>query len=189
MVYRAAIHAGLTEVEAQDAVQETFIKVMKALPKFDYDPAIGSFRSWLWKITAGRIASQFRHRLNTIKDNDAQGDEDSPADFLEAIPDPAGSELEALWNREWEANLMEAALRRLRIRTDALDYQIFDLYVFQEWPASEVGKFMRLSRGRVYLAKFRVARRLKKELKFLHRVEELISRGGPIAKQIRKMAV
>jgi len=45
-----ALKGGLTAVEAQDVVQETMISVAKHMPTFEYDPAIGSFKTWLLNI-------------------------------------------------------------------------------------------------------------------------------------------
>src|SRR2546426_3422980 len=63
LIYRVATKAGLTDAEAQDVVQETVIIVAKKIPGFKYDPAIGSFKSWLLLITRRRIEKQLKKRL------------------------------------------------------------------------------------------------------------------------------
>ena len=55
LVYGVARQAGLTDSEAQDIVQETFISVVKTIQEFKYDPAVGSFKSWLRLIGPVRI--------------------------------------------------------------------------------------------------------------------------------------
>jgi DNA-directed RNA polymerase specialized sigma24 family protein len=50
LLYRVAAKAGLTDAEAQDAVQETVIVVARKIPGFKYNPALGSFKSWLMLI-------------------------------------------------------------------------------------------------------------------------------------------
>src|SRR5438270_11166341 len=62
LIYAAARKAGLTEVEAQEVVQETVITVAKNIGKLRYDPAIGSFKGWLLNITRWRFADQYRKR-------------------------------------------------------------------------------------------------------------------------------
>src|SRR5882762_11440295 len=47
LIYGVARQAGMTDVEAQDVVQETMVSVAKHMPTFKYDPAIGSFKAWL----------------------------------------------------------------------------------------------------------------------------------------------
>ena len=55
IIYNVARKAGLNEVEAQDVVQETFIYLSRRMPKFQYDRARGSFKSWLRVVTRSRI--------------------------------------------------------------------------------------------------------------------------------------
>ncbi len=63
LIYNAATRAGLNDAEAQDVVQETVLSVLKAMPKFKYEPERGSFKSWLWQVTKRRIADLQRKRL------------------------------------------------------------------------------------------------------------------------------
>jgi hypothetical protein len=74
------------------------------------------------------------------------------------------SALEASWNEEWEKNLFQAALRRVRAKADARQYQIFDVIFRLEWPPSKVASTFRISLARVYLVKHRIRRLLKQEL-------------------------
>src|SRR5437868_13823210 len=62
LIYSTARKSGLTDSEAQEVVQETVITVAKKIDKLHYDPALGSFKSWLLQITRWRIADQFRKR-------------------------------------------------------------------------------------------------------------------------------
>jgi len=59
---QACAQSRLTEAEAQDAVQETVIKVSKHIGRFRYDPAKCSFRRWLMLLARQRIAMQFQKR-------------------------------------------------------------------------------------------------------------------------------
>lgn len=60
LIYRMAVKAGLSGAEAQDVVQETIILVARKMPGFKYDPAIGSFKSWLRLLTRRRIEKQLK---------------------------------------------------------------------------------------------------------------------------------
>ncbi len=42
-----AIQAGLTDTEADEAVQETAIAVARHLPECRYDPKVCRFKAWL----------------------------------------------------------------------------------------------------------------------------------------------
>jgi len=63
LIYSFARRAGLSEPEAQDIVQETVLSVARGIQGFNYDPSIGSFKSWLMQITRRRIGDQLRKRL------------------------------------------------------------------------------------------------------------------------------
>src|ERR1043166_6756554 len=68
LIYGVAIKAGLTEIEAQEVLQETVISFAKEIKTFQYDRSKGRFKSWLLQITRRRIADEFRKR----KPHDAQ---------------------------------------------------------------------------------------------------------------------
>src|SRR5207244_2519713 len=65
LIFRFAIKAGLSETEAEDVVQETFIAAAKSLPEFQYDPKICSFKTWLLNLTHWRVKNQIRNRHST----------------------------------------------------------------------------------------------------------------------------
>src|SRR5262245_6301689 len=60
LIYQVALRAGLPEAEAQDVVQDTIVSVARQIPNFQYNPALGSFKSWLYLITQRRITDHFR---------------------------------------------------------------------------------------------------------------------------------
>ena len=55
-------------------------------------------------------------------------------------------------------------------QVDQKQYQIFDCYVFKQWPAQKVATELRVSIAQVYLAKHRLGALLKKELAAAERV-------------------
>ena len=168
LIYNAAIKAGLTDAEAQDVVQETVISVFKSMPDFQYKAACGSFKSWLLQLTAWRIGDQFRNRQRNMQPAKRPADSTAQTATVDGVPDPAGSGLEAIWEEEWEQNLMNAATDRVKRDVDPKQYQIFDLYVLKNWSARKVASTLKVNLGRVYLAKHRIGTMIKKELKHLH---------------------
>ncbi|HEV7925605.1 MAG TPA: sigma-70 family RNA polymerase sigma factor [Verrucomicrobiae bacterium] len=167
LIYNAAIKAGLTDAEAQDAVQETLISVMKSMPNFQYDAKKGSFKGWLLHLTRWRISDQFRKRqrgLEHLAGNSRRPDETAT---VERVPNPDGPELEALWDEEWERNLVGAAIESVKRKVDPKQYQLFDLYVLKKWTVSKVAQTLSVNPGRVYLTKHRINRLIKKEIDYL----------------------
>jgi len=41
---------------------------------------------------------------------------------------------ETLWDEEWQQNLLRAAHERVKRRVTPKHFQMFDLYVTQQWP-------------------------------------------------------
>ncbi len=172
LIFGFAMKAGLTEDEAQEVVQETLIAAAKHLPDFRYDPKVCSFKTWLLNLSNWRVQDQFRKRQapsapHLHPAHPGSTDDASRTSTINRIVDPAGIELEALWDKEWKEALMEAALARVKARVDLKQWQIFDLYVLKEWSVKEVARALGVSAGRVYLAKHRVSALVKKELKKL----------------------
>lgn len=168
LIYSAARKSGLTEVEAQEVVQETIITVAKNIEKLKYDPAIGSFKGWLLNITRWRIADQFRKRAPSDNRRRASTDDRQTA-TIERVADPGGVDLDELWEKEWKDNLFAAAITRVKKKVDPKQFQIFDCYVRKEWPAQKVADRLGVSIGQVYLARHRVAATLKKEIRTLEK--------------------
>jgi len=169
LIYNAAIKAGLTDSEAQDVVQETVISVMKTMPRFDYDPMKGSFKAWLLRLASWRVVDQFRRRQRGAEDPDhTYNGESGEREAAEQLADMIGnSEFEAAWEEEWENNLLEAAIERVKKKVDPKQYQAFDLYVLKKWPVMKVARMLKMNPSLVYLTKHRVGNSIKKEIQRL----------------------
>jgi RNA polymerase sigma factor (sigma-70 family) len=166
LIFSAARKSGLTDAEAQEVVQETIITVAKKVGKLRYDPAVGSFKGWLLHITRWRIADQFRKRRPGDSGRRFSDDSRMTA-TIERIPDMEATDLDAIWEKEWQENLLAAAMQRVKKKVDAKQFQIFDCSVRKEWPAQKVAKELGVSVGQVYLARHRISALLKKETRAL----------------------
>jgi RNA polymerase sigma-70 factor (ECF subfamily) len=167
LIYGVATKAGLNSTEAQDVVQETVLAVTRNIGEFKYDPSTCAFKTWLLKVTRSRISNQFRSKNRHRAVHSSAGDETSGASLLEQIPDPAESQLEAMWEEEWEKNLMDAAIGRVKRKVDAEQFQIFDFYVLKGWPVLKVSQTFGVNIGQVYLIKHRIAKLIRREVQTL----------------------
>ena len=164
LIYGIARKAGLTDAEAQDVVQETMTSVAKHMPTFNYDPAIGSFKAWLLNMARWRISDQFRKRGPFVEPRPFTGDTLSETCAAEKLVDPAGQVLDAVWEAEWENNLLNAAIAKVKRRLDPQKYQIFDFHVNKEWPPEKVAARFNISVDQVYVIKHRVTEAIKAEV-------------------------
>jgi RNA polymerase sigma-70 factor (ECF subfamily) len=171
LIYDIARKGGLTDAEAQDVVQETMLSVARHMPTFKYNPVVGSFKAWLLNMTRWRITDQLRKRgpLQTQApppgDNSGGRSAIDPSASLDRMIDPKASELEALWDAEWEKTLLAAAIARVKRRLDPQKYQVFDFYVNKEWPPEKVASAFGIPVDQVYLIKHRVAELIRDEVK------------------------
>jgi RNA polymerase sigma factor (sigma-70 family) len=172
LIYSVARKSGLTEVESQEVVQETIISVAKHIHKFRHDRTLGSFKGWLRNLTRWRIADQLRKRTRLAPDTEAP--EVSESEFPEAAPDSSDGNSDLRWEKEWQTNLLQTAIERVKQRIPEEQYQLFDLQVLRQWPVSRITSTLGVSAARVYLAKYRVAASIKKEARVLQKEWEEI---------------
>lgn len=167
LVYGVAIKAGLNDAEAQDVVQETVLSVAKKMHEFKYDPAVGSFKSWLLLITRRRIADHQRKQYREPPRAEPKAKQPGETATIEKIPDSAEAAIDLIWDEEWQKNIMDAAIERVRRQVDPKQFQIFDCYVLKQWPVKDVTKTLGVNIGQVYLAKHRITALIQKEVKRL----------------------
>lgn len=155
-------------------VQETVLSVSKQMPKFKYDKAKGSFRSWLLTVTRCRIADRFRKRRGESEEVSmevllGEGEAYGTTGLSELL---SRAELEEIWDREWDSNLLEAAVDNVKRTVTPKHYQVFDLLHFKELSVSEVSRMMRVSKASAYLIRHRVRKAITRELERIQ--EEVI---------------
>lgn len=171
LVYNFAIKSGLDDAAAQDAVQETIISVAEKLPAFKYDPALGSFKGWLLQIARRRVADQLRARYRAGAGRTVSADDATVSAMLGTMESPSTSDLDLLWEGQWRQHIGEAATERIKRRVRAEQFQIFDLAVLQRWPARKVAEALGVTLTQVYMARHRVGRLIRKEVR---RLEEKV---------------
>lgn len=164
LIYKIARKAGLTEVEAQEVVQETVISMAKKIGDFQHNQRPGAFKAWLIQVTGWRIGDQLKKR-GVAAPNFGEHN----TDVVENIPDPRSVTGNEQWEQDWRQNMMEAAMERLKTKVPAKQFQAFDLYVTRKWEPAAVARTVGLSLGQVYLVKFRMMKLLRAEIKRLER--------------------
>jgi RNA polymerase sigma-70 factor (ECF subfamily) len=151
-LYHWARQRGLQESDAADLVQEVFAQLLKVLPEFRYDPK-RSFRAWLAVVVANKWRELNRKRRpQTV-----------PVDHLAAKPGPPDD----FDDREYRAHIAGRALQLIQGEFSAPVWQAFWAVVVEGRPAQQVAAEFGLSANAVYLARGRVLRRLREELKGL----------------------
>ena len=175
LIFSVSTKSGLSHDEAFDVVQETVLSVAKQWKKGQkYDPAKGSFKTWLMNITRWRIADQFRKKQrNPAAMNQSGGTPGGDGDMrntatIERLAGEDGEDvLEKMWDNEWRTNLSDVAIERVKKLVSPKQFQIFHAYVIKDWDVAKVKEELGVSPSQVYLAKHRVGGLIKKEIDVL----------------------
>lgn len=169
LVYGRARRAGLSHADAEDVAQEVFKRVAKTIKDFDLNPDRGSFRGWLMKLTSWRIADKFESRgKSPAASPSAHREDNSPRTAtIERVPAPVDDEDE--WDREWQQHVLAAAVDRVASRVKPRHFQVFDLYVRQQWPVLRVATELHLNPASVYVIGHRLTKQLKAEVEKLRK--------------------
>jgi len=160
LIYSVARRSGMKDADAQDLVQEVMVSVAREMPDFHYDPARGRFKSWLLRIVHRRIADHWRTgvaaRTRTVSMED------------EAVPEPLDeADFEKVWLHEWEQHMLQLALRRVKSRVSVQQFMIFEMAELRRLPMSEIKRGLGVSTTQVYLARHRVRKMVRAELRQL----------------------
>jgi RNA polymerase sigma factor (sigma-70 family) len=169
MIREMSKKAGLSHTEAEDVVQETIISVAKHMPTFIYNPAVGSFKAWLFNLILWRVKDQLRKRLpdSPIRPENYRKKYTARTSTIDRIADPAGAQLEDDWDAQWKTSSLEIALDKIKQKIKAKHFQIFQLLVVQGLPGPRVASSLGVNIGYVYLVTHRVGRLVKKQLKVM----------------------
>jgi RNA polymerase sigma-70 factor (ECF subfamily) len=143
---------GLQEADAVDLTQEVFRAVSGAITRFEYQPARGRFRSWLFTIVS-REFLKFRRRCDRLPLAAEPGALDQ---YPREEPDA-----EAIWEESVRRQLFERALEEVRTQVSEATFRAFTLTAVDGLPGEEAAGRLGMSRAAVYLARGRVLARLR----------------------------
>ncbi|MEM9940847.1 MAG: sigma-70 family RNA polymerase sigma factor [Planctomycetota bacterium] len=157
LLFRFAKKKGLQEADAADVMQEALQRVSQSISKFDYDPNLGRFRSWLYLIASQCISKQWKQQT---KQPIGSGDS-VMARMIEQTP---VMDDEAVWENEYRQYLLNWAIEQIQDQFSKSTWSAFTLTALEHRPADEVADKLNISVGAVYIAKSRVTKRLKEKV-------------------------
>lgn len=165
LIYRFACERGLNDTEAHEVVQDTLLSVARSLHGFRPEREGSSFKRWLLCLTRRRTVDHVRRRPRELPMRSRADSGTGGTGTAERVADPHSLETEVRWQQQWEAQVVEAALEKLKRRVSPRHYQVFDHAVVKGQPAARVAKTLGLNTAQVYLVKHRVLRDFKQMLK------------------------
>jgi RNA polymerase sigma-70 factor, ECF subfamily len=144
---------GVPHSDRDDLTQEALVAVLRRVAEFEHRGP-GAFRAWLRGILTNQARKFFRDRHA------------APAFDFDALADDR-SELARRWDREHDEHLAARALRAAEPDFAPATWRAFTRHVLDGTPAAEVAAELELSVNSVLLAKSRVLKRLREELRGL----------------------
>ena len=150
LLERLATRYGLQAADAQDVAQDVLTKVAKAVPEWEHDPARGTFRGWLTRVTRNLTIEQFRARSRRPRTNPESGQ-------LEQFDRDADS----IFQLEEQRELFGWAARKARDQFAPATWQAFWLTAVEQQLPAAVAEQLGLSAGAVYIARSRVMARMR----------------------------
>lgn len=102
-----------------------------------------------------------------MKDSHFLPSGDDLSNRLEGVGESNSCELELIWDQEWNVHVLEVATTRVKERVTPKQYQMFYLNALKELPVKEVAERVGSTVAAVCMARHRVGRLLKQELRTL----------------------
>lgn len=154
LVYGYCARRGLQPADAADVAQDVMRAVAAAIPQFEYDPAKGSFRDWLFAVTRSKLNTHLSRRGRHPRGSG----ETAVQELLEAQPGPAES---AEWDRSWQQQAFDWAAAQVKGEFQPATWRAFWATAVEGRPAAVVAAELKLTPGAVYIARSRVLKRIR----------------------------
>jgi len=155
LIYTWGRRMGVPRQEALDLVQDVLTVLVQKLPNFSYDPD-KSFRGWLRTVTLNKLREQMRRRPGAVNASDS---------FLDDLARNSGSD--TFEEKEYRRHLVRRALHLMQTDFEPTTWKACWEHIVSGRSAAEVGRELGITEGAVYVAKYRVLRRLRENLKGL----------------------
>jgi RNA polymerase sigma-70 factor (ECF subfamily) len=153
LIYAFGRRRGLQDADAADLTQEVLAALSQGVRRFDYDPARGTFRGWLFTVVVNKFRA-LRDRL--IKREQGAGNT-TAQQMLQELPAAEDEQ----WEQEYRERMFAWAAQQVQPEVEEKTWQAF-------WQTSVLGvrpqdaaKELKISVASVYMAKSRVLARLK----------------------------
>ncbi|MEZ5305207.1 MAG: sigma-70 family RNA polymerase sigma factor [Verrucomicrobiales bacterium] len=153
-VFNYCLRRGLQPADAEDLTQEVMNAMPRGVRAFDYDPAKGGFRAWLFRIVRNKLADYFRKAGR--RPDLAGGDE-----AIRALEDQPSEEEAVDFDRDYKQRLFAWASERVRSEIADHTWQAFWRTAVKGEAPSEVADSLGMSVGAVYVAKSRAIARIR----------------------------
>jgi RNA polymerase sigma-70 factor, ECF subfamily len=158
-IHDQCLRAGLQFVDADEVMQEVFLKVSKNLHTFRKDSEGQSFRGWLCVVTLNCIRDWQRKQQRRVQ-VDPTGGSDS-LELLHQLPAYEPSSLSSQF--QVPGTLHSQAVALVQAKTSPWHWELFTLLNCQEITPQELAERFNINRSQVYVIKSRINAEIRKQ--------------------------
>ena len=160
-IYAVIRNMNIAHHDIEDLAQASLLKVWKNLPKFQYDPNRGKFRSWLCRIIKNTVIDFIRSSQKKADGIKGAADEQDELSSI-SLPD-----IEEIAEREWKNYISNMAWDNIKDSFTGKAAKCF-LLLSAGKTAEEAGEELGVERNTVYVYKKRVQQKLCREINRLN---------------------
>ena len=151
---------GLQGADAEDVTQNVLLRLAEKMRTFTYDPS-RSFRAWLKTLTHHAWFDFCEVRKRTVRG----GGDGALADALQDLE--ARDDLLDRLDEEFDRELLDEAMARVRLSVDPAKWEVFRLLAFENLSGAEVAERMTMKVNTVFVVRSKVQRMVQEELRKL----------------------
>ena len=139
---------GLSQTDAEDVTQEVFRSLAQALPGFELDKSVGTFRNWLFTVTRSKMNNHLRKSQRV----------DIP---MAEIPEKAETKD---WDHFYCKEVFSKACQLARLHIDEQSWIVFWRTAVEDESPKQVAEDLQLSLDNVYQKRSRVTARVQEAI-------------------------
>jgi RNA polymerase sigma factor (sigma-70 family) len=159
-IYKWCRHWGLQDADAEEVTQQVLLKLVATMKDFVYDPE-RSFRAWLNTVT------HHAWRNYAVSRSNGATEAGNSTAYEQLLTAPAREDLVRRLEDEFDQELLESAMQRVRLRVAAHNWEAFRLTAIDGIPAADAARQLQMKIANVYAAKSNVLRLLQEEVALL----------------------
>ncbi len=161
IIYRWCLYRKIQESDAEDIMQQVLLRLARNLPRFQYDPS-KSFRAWVKTLT-------YHAYVDFLAEKSPNCIDAGVWDILSTVG--AREELLKHIEDEFDLEILELAMQRVRSRVEPATWDVFRLTALENRPAAEVGVMLGKQVSTVYALRSKVQKLIQEQVQRLEASE------------------
>ena len=158
LIRRFVVSHGVPYSHVDDCVQEVWCDVVEHLAGFERPPDRPGLRAWLYTLVRGKAANLFRGNARRLAEN-LQDASMAGREPIQPESDPV-----ELFEKKWEAALLESVVEKLRQEVSDVNYRILRMRLFDDRDVKDVASELGVTPEQVRYRHHRVMRKLRTRL-------------------------